>query len=69
MLLWFKALRQKLPYKEFSFVDNTLDNVIYTSVDCDYGCWVVCDLKYTYKCTDNTRYLQLLPLKRKNDLG
>ena len=69
MLLWFKALMQKLPYKEFSFVDNNLDKVINTSVDCDYGYWVVCDLKYTDKCTDNTRCLQLLPPNRKNELG
>ena len=36
-----------------------------TSDDRDYGYWIICDINYTHICKDNTRCLQLLPLKRR----
>ena len=47
-------LMQKLPYKDFSFTDVTLDEggttlqrILNTPDDCDYGYWLICDLEYT----------------------
>ena len=53
------ALMQKLPYKEFSFVNISLDIVLNTSDDSDS----------TDKCKEYTRLYQILPLKRKIALG
>ena len=63
---------QKLSYKDFSFSDATLDKVLKTSDDSDYGYWLIFDLKYTNECKDRTSIFQLLPYKREvenNDLG
>ena len=70
--LYSYALMQKLPYKDFSFSDATLDKVLKTSDDSDYGYWLICDLKYTNECKDRTSIFQLLPYKREvenNELG
>ena len=63
--LYGYALRQKLTYKEFSFVDKSLDKALTTSNDSENGYSVICDKNYTDKCKDSTRCLQLLPIKRK----
>ena len=34
---------QKLSYKDFSFSDCTLDGVLNTQDDSDYGYWLICD--------------------------
>ena len=44
--LYGYALMQKLPYKDFSFKDSTLDEVLNTPDDSDYGYWLICDLEY-----------------------
>ena len=41
---------QKLPYKDFSFTDTTLDEVLNTPDASDYGYWLICDLEYTNEC-------------------
>ena len=38
---------QKLPYKNFEYSNVTLDEVLNTDDDSDYGYWVICDLEYT----------------------
>ena len=58
------ALMQKLPYKDFSFTNKTLDKVLNTSDDSDYGYWLICDLEYTNECKQRTGNFQLLPHKR-----
>ena len=45
--LYGYALMQKLPYKDFSSSDATLDEVLNTPDDSDYGYWLTCDLEYT----------------------
>ena len=52
---------QKLPYKDFSFTNNTLDEVLNTPDDSDYGYWLIYDLEYTNECKDKTSNFQLLP--------
>ena len=55
---------QKLSYKDFSFTNNTLDEVLNTPDDSDYGYWLICDLEYTNECKDKTSNFQLLPYRR-----
>ena len=66
------TLRQKLQYKEFSFTEISLDEVLKSSDVSDYEYWVMYDIKNRDKCKDNTRCLQLLTLNiniEKNELG
>ena len=35
---------QKLPYKFFSFNNISLDDLLNTDNDSDYGYWVLCDI-------------------------
>ena len=37
---------QKLPCKDFEYSNPTLDKVLNTSDDSDYGYWLICDLEY-----------------------
>ena len=70
--LYGYALMQKLPYKDFSFSDITIDEVLNTDDDSDYGYWLICDLEYTNECKDKTAKFQSLPHKREvenNELG
>ena len=66
------ALMQKLPYKDFEYSNATLDKVLNTSDDGDYGYWLICDLEYTNECKERTSNFQLLPHVREvenNELG
>ena len=66
------ALMQKLPYKDFEYSNTTLDEVLNTSDDSDYGYWLICDLEYTNECKERTSNFQLLPHGREvenNELG
>ena len=70
--LYGYALMQKLPYKDVSFTNQTLDEVVSTSDDNDYAYWLICKLEYTNECKDRTSNFQLLPYKREvenNELG
>ena len=70
--LYGHALMQKLPYKDFEYSNTTLDEVLNSSDDSDYGYWLICDLKYTNECKDRTSNFQLLPHGREvenNELG
>ena len=70
--LYGYALMQKLPYKDFEYSNTTLDEVLNTSDDSDYGNWLICDLEYTNECQERTSNFQLLPHGRKvenNELG
>ena len=70
--LYGYALKQKLPYKDFTFTDITLDELLSTDDDSDYDYWVICDLEYTNDFRDTTTIFQLLALRRKvdnNELG
>ena len=63
---------QKLPYKDFEHSNTTLDEVLNTSDDSDYGYWLICDLEYTNECKERTSNFQLLPYGREvenNELG
>ena len=63
---------QKLPYKYFSFTDTTLDEVLNSPDDSDYGYWLICVFEYTNECKDRTSNFQLLPYGREgenNELG
>ena len=62
--LYCYALMQKLPYKDFEYSNATLDKVLYTSDDSDYGCWLICDLEYTNESKERTSNFQLLPHRR-----
>ena len=66
------ALMQKLPYKDFEYSNATLDKVLNTSDDSDYGYWFICDLEYTNECKERTSNFQLLPQRKEvenNELG
>ena len=63
--LYGYALIQKLPYKDFEYSNRTLDKVLNTSDDSDYGYWLICDLDYTNECKERTSNFQLLPLEEK----
>ena len=52
---------QKLPYKDFEYSNATLDKVLNTSDDSDYGYWLICDLEYTNECKERISNFQLLP--------
>ena len=70
--LYGYELMQKLPYKDFEYSKTTLDEVINTSDDGDYGYWLICDLEYTKECKERTSDFQLLPHGREvenNELG
>ena len=70
--LYGYALMQKLPYKDFEYSNSTLDKVLNTSDDSDYGFWLICDLEYTNECKEITSNFQLLPHRREvenNELG
>ena len=58
--LYGYALMQKLPYKDFEYSNTTLDEVLNTSDDSDYGYWLICDLEYTNECRERTSNFQLL---------
>ena len=63
---------QKLPYKDFEYSNTTLDGVLNTSDDSDYGYWIICDLEYTNECKERISNFQLLPHGREvenNELG
>ena len=63
---------QGLPYKDFEYSNTTLDEVLNTSDDSDYGYWLICDLEYTNESKERTSNFQLLPLGRgveNNELG
>ena len=63
---------QKLPYKDFEYSNATLDKVLNTSDDSDYGYWLICDLEYTNECKERTSNFQLLHHGREvenNELG
>ena len=62
--LYGYALMQKLPYKNFVYSNVTLDEVLNTDDDSDYGYWVICDLEYTDESKDRTINFPLLPLKK-----
>ena len=62
---------QKLPYREFSFTDIKLDEVLQTDDNSDFGYWVICNLKCTNEGKDKTTNFHLLPLRievENNDL-
>ena len=70
--LYGYALMQKLPYKDFEYSKATLDKVLSTLDDSDYGYWLICDLEYTNECKERTGNFQLLPHRREvenNELG
>ena len=70
--LYGYALMRKLPYKDFEYSNATLDKVLNTSDDSDYGYWLICDLEYTNECKERTSNFQLLPHRREvenNELG
>ena len=70
--LYGYAIMQKLPYKDFEYSNTTLDEVLNTSDDSDYGYWLICDLEYTNECKERTSNFQLLPHGREvenNELG
>ena len=70
--LYGYALMQELPYKDFEYSNATLDKVLNTSDDSDYGYWLICDLEYTNECKKRTSNFQLLPHGRQvenNELG
>ena len=70
--LYGYALMQKLPYKDFECSNTTLDEVLNTSDDSDYGYWLICVLEYTKECKERTSNSQLLPHGREvenNELG
>ena len=58
--------------KNFKFVKVTLDEILITSDDSNYGYWVIHNFEFSDECKDKTRNFSLLPLKRKadnNELG
>ena len=62
---------QKLPYKDFSFTNVTVDEggttlqrILSTPDDSDYDYWLIFDLEYTIECIGRTSNFQLLPHKR-----
>ena len=59
--LYGYALMQELPYKDFEYSNATLDKVLNTSDDKEYGYWLICDLEYTNECNERTSNFQLLP--------
>ena len=67
--LYGYALMQKLSYKDFSFTNVTLDKVLKTSDDSDYGYWLICDLDFTNKCKDKTTNFQLLPRRTEVEIN
>ena len=71
--LYGYAMMQKLPNKDFEFITTTtLDIILNTPDDSDHGYYIVCDIDYTYECTERTEQLALMPNKRKindNELG
>ena len=70
--LYDYALMQKLPNKDFEYSNATLDKVLNTSDDSDYGYWLICDLDYTNECKERTSNFQLLLHGREvenNELG
>ena len=70
--LYGYAMMQKLPYKDFQFTTTTLDAILNTPVDSDYGYYIVCDIDYTNEGKERTEQLALMPNKREineNELG
>ena len=59
--------------KNYQFTTTTtLDAILNTPDDSDYGYYIVCDIDYTNSCKDRTEQLALMPHKRKindNELG
>ena len=62
---------EKLPYKDFSFTDVTLDEggttlqrILNTPDDSDYSYRLICDLEYTNECKSRASNFQLIPYKR-----
>ena len=71
-ILYGYALMQKPPYKDSEYSNTTLDKVLNTSDDSDYGYWLIRDLEYNNECKERTSNFQLLPhgrLVENNELG
>ena len=70
--LYGYAMMQKLPYKDFTYSDTSLDVIVNTPDDSDHGYYIVCDNNYTNRCKERREQLALMPYKRKindNELG
>ena len=60
--IWYKdadnlyghAMMQKLPWKDFKYSSASLDGIINTPEDSDYGYYIVCDVDYKDICKKRT---------------
>ena len=41
---------QKLLYEDFKYSDTSIDVILNTPDDIDYGYYIVCDINYTNSC-------------------
>ena len=70
--LYGYAIMQKLPYEDFKYFNTSIDNILNTPDDIDYGYYIVCVIEYSDACKLKTEQLSLMPQKRKindNELG
>ena len=63
--LYGYAMMQRLPYKDFTYSDTSLDFILKTPHDSDHGYYIVCDINYTNSCKEKTEQLALMLSKRK----
>ena len=64
-ILYGYALMQKLRYKDSEYSNATLDKVLNTSDDSDYGYWLICELEYTNECKRELTTSNCYPLDEK----
>ena len=50
-------MMQKLPYNDFQFTTPTLDAILNTPDESDYGYYIVCDIDYANSCKERTEQL------------
>ena len=57
-------MMQKLAYKDFKYCNTSLDNILNTPVDSDYGYYIFCHIDYSDDCKDKTEQPSLMPNKK-----
>ena len=55
------GMMQKLPYKHFKYSKTSLDKILITPDDNDFGYYIICDIDYIDDCKIKTEQLPPIP--------
>ena len=67
-ILYRWAMMESLPDEDFKYSTTSLDDILSTPDDSDYGYYIVCDNYYIDICKDKTEQLALKTVKGKTNV-